>query len=190
MTNYSHSKHINIYPSILSSETNMKTMLVYKWRFLIIPLYGKNKRKVVQNPAFKMRAVTKTIHKLISKSRCIVLEKDVLHVHPILIINLFLEVLSHFSIKNFATQNSTHLWFPHFKLWKTNNHWTNQTTKNEKRGRRRLLKAFLSKTYSIPRRASFLFDHHEEPHQDSQRCQIFALEYNKGGNNKSTEAEF
>lgn len=43
--------------------------------------------------------------------------------------------------------------------------------------------------YSIPRKESSLYDHHEELLQDSQHYQIFALDDSKVGNNKSKEAE-
>lgn len=43
--------------------------------------------------------------------------------------------------------------------------------------------------YSIPQKESSLYDHHEELLQDSQRYQIFSSDDNKGGNNKSMEAE-
>lgn len=43
---------------------------------------------------------------------------------------------------------------------------------------------------SIPQKESSQYDHHEELLQDSQRYQIFALDDNMGGNNKSKEAEF
>lgn len=113
-----------------------------------------------------------------------IFNKRALHVHPILIIYLFLKFLCSLCIKNDMTCNTAHLWLSHFELQQTiNSKFLSNQLERTHNHKSNILKI-------LPRKESFQCDHHEELPQDSLHCQLYALDDSMGGNRMSKEVEF